>query len=153
MASMSPLAGRLSQIFSPRNCIFGSTLIFSFGAFVTSRAVDLPQFLMGRALTGVGAAGILTLSIILVIELTSKRRRGLFIGLVNTGYTSGVSLGAVIAGALLIPMGWVSCACTYPWTYAKLLTASPFLDAIASSTRSWSMHIFQHSQDLHNQHS
>ena len=104
---MSPLAGRLSQMFSPRNCIFLATLIFSLGVFITSRASDLPQFLLGRAVTGVGAAGIFTLSIILVIKLTSKRRRGLFIGLLNTGYTTGVSLGAVIAGALLAPLGWV----------------------------------------------
>ncbi|MCJ1438454.1 hypothetical protein MMC27_007844 [Xylographa pallens] len=106
MASMSPLAGRLSQIFSPRWCIFISTLIFAIGAFITSGAANLTTFLLGRAITGIGAAGILTLSIILVIELTSKRRRGLFIGLVNTGYTTGVSLGAVIAGALVGPLGW-----------------------------------------------
>lgn len=107
MSSMSPLAGRLSQIFSPRNCIFVATVIFSLGSFITSCADELPLFLVGRAVTGVGAAGILTLAIILVIELTSKKRRGLFIGLVNTGYTVGVSLGAVIAGALLAPVGWV----------------------------------------------
>ncbi|MCJ1473827.1 hypothetical protein MMC13_002479 [Lambiella insularis] len=106
MASMSPLSGRLSQIFSPRYCILVSTLFFSLGSFMTSCAVDLTQFLTGRALTGVGAAGILTLSIILVIELTSKERRGLMIGLVNAGFTTGVSFGAVIAGALLIPVGW-----------------------------------------------
>ena len=109
MASMSPLAGRLSQIFSPRWCIFISTLIFAIGAFVTSIATRLRTFLLGRAITGIGAAGILTLSIILVIELTSKQRRGLFIGLVNSGYTTGVSLGAVIAGALVSPLGWVCC--------------------------------------------
>lgn len=49
----------------------------------------------------------MTLSIILVIELTSKKRRGLMIGLMNSGYTSGVSLGAVIAGALIDHTGWV----------------------------------------------
>ena len=107
MSSMSPVAGRLSQIFSPRSSIFVATVIFSLGTFITSRAVELPLFLAGRVVTGIGAAGILTLAIILVIELTSKKRRGLFIGLVNTGFTVGVSLGAVIAGALLAPLGWV----------------------------------------------
>lgn len=107
MSSMSPLAGRLSQIFSPRNCIFVATVIFSLGTLITSRAIELSTFLVGRTITGIGAAGILTLALILVIELTSKKRRGLFIGLVNTGYTVGVSLGAVIAGALLAPLGWV----------------------------------------------
>lgn len=42
-----------------------------------------------------------------MIELTSKKRRGLMIGLMNSGYTCGVSLGAVIAGSLIGVTGWV----------------------------------------------
>ena len=49
----------------------------------------------------------MTISFILVLELSSKKRRGLFIGLVNTGFTLGVSFGAVVAGALLPVTGWV----------------------------------------------
>ncbi|KAI9736626.1 MAG: hypothetical protein M1834_000830 [Cirrosporium novae-zelandiae] len=55
---------------------------------------------------GIGAAGVFAVSFILVLELTSKKRRGLFIGLLNSGYTAGVSLGAVIAGALEPATGW-----------------------------------------------
>lgn len=108
MSSIAPLAGRLSQIFSARNCIFVSSIIFSIGGLVTSQAPSFGIFLVGRVIAGVGAAGILTISIILVLELTGKKTRGLFIGLVNTGYTSGVALGAVLAGALLPVTGWVS---------------------------------------------
>ena len=115
---MSPLAGLLSQIFSPRNCLLVFALVFALGAFITSRANSLAVFLAGRAITGAGAAGILTLAIILVIELTTKRRRGLFIGLVNAGFTTGVSLGAVIAGALVGPLGWVRRSLVrYSWNF------------------------------------
>jgi MFS family permease len=108
MSSVAPLAGRLSQLFSPRNCIVVSSVIFSIGTFLTSQAPSLAVFLAGRVLTGVGGAGILTIAIILVLELTGKKRRGLFIGMINAGYTSGVALGAVISGALLPVTGWVS---------------------------------------------
>lgn len=59
-------------------------------------------------ISGIGTAGILSISIIFVLELASKKRRGLFVGLVNAGYTTGVALGAVVAGALLPVTGWVS---------------------------------------------
>ena len=108
MSSVSPLMGRLSQIFPPRLCIFASTFVFAGGSLLASQAKSLAVFLAGRAVAGAGAAGILTISIILAIELTSKKRRALFIGLANTAVTCGVSLGAVIGGALLEPMGWVS---------------------------------------------
>jgi len=105
-SSIAPLAGRLSQIFTPRACVFVASIIFAIGGLVTSQARTLSVFLLGRGISGVGAAGILTLSIILILELTGKKKRGLFIGLMNAGYTSGVALGAVIAGALLPLTGW-----------------------------------------------
>ncbi|RFU25288.1 hypothetical protein B7463_g11051, partial [Scytalidium lignicola] len=105
-ASLAPLTGRLAQIFSPRSCIFVSSLFFSLGAIITSQARSLHVFLLGRATSGVGGAGIMTISLILVLELSERKKRGLFVGLVNTGFTSGVSLGAVIAGALVQLTGW-----------------------------------------------
>ena len=83
-----------------------SSVIFSIGLLATSKAPSLAAFLVGRVVSGIGAAGILTISIILVLELTGKKRRGLFIGLVNAGYTLGVALGAVIAGTLTPVTGW-----------------------------------------------
>jgi predicted MFS family arabinose efflux permease len=108
MSSCSPLAARLAQTFSPRNCIFVASLLLSLGGFVTSQAPDLTVFLVGRAISGIGGSGIMTISFILVLELAGMTRRGLFIGLVNSGFTIGVSLGAVIAGALVNVTGWVS---------------------------------------------
>ncbi|PQE04774.1 major facilitator superfamily transporter protein [Rutstroemia sp. NJR-2017a BBW] len=106
MSSMAPVAARLAQIFSPRNCILTAAVFFALGGVITSQAPDLKTFLIGRAISGIGGAGIMTISFILVLELTSEKRRGIFIGLVNSGFTLGVSLGAVVAGALLSVTGW-----------------------------------------------
>jgi predicted MFS family arabinose efflux permease len=76
------------------------------GSVITSQAPRLAVFLVGRALSGVGGAAVFPVSLILIIELTSVRRRGLYIGCVNTCYTIGIALGAVIAGALDSLIGW-----------------------------------------------
>jgi MFS family permease len=107
MSSTSPLAARLAQIFSPRNCILAGSLFFAIGGIVTSQAKDVKVFLLGRAIQGIGGAGIMTISFILVLELAGKKKRGLYIGLVNAGFTTSVSFGALIAGALLPLTGWV----------------------------------------------
>ena len=106
MSSLAPVCARLAQIFSPRASILVSALLFSIGGLVTSQAHRLRVFLLGRAISGAGGAGMMTIAFILVLELSSKKKRGLFIGLVNAGFTTGVSLGAVIAGALLPVTGW-----------------------------------------------
>ena len=65
------------------------------------------MFLLGRAVTGTGAAGVTIVATIIAIQLAGAKRRGLYIGLINSGLTVGVSLGAVIAGALEPKFGWV----------------------------------------------
>lgn len=108
MSALAPLMGRLSQVFSPRLCMFASTTLICIGSLITSLANSLKWFLIGRSLTGAGGAGILIIATIVVIQMVSAKRRGLFIGLANTGMTVGLSLGAVIAGALEPKIGWVS---------------------------------------------
>lgn len=106
LSSLAPLAGRLATLFPPRALVLGASTFFAAGGLVTAAAGSLPVFLLGRVVTGVGGAGVMVLALVLVLELTSKRRRGLFVGLVNAGFTTGVSLGAVVAGLLVPTAGW-----------------------------------------------
>jgi MFS family permease len=106
LTSLIPVAGRLCIIFTPRYYLFASVLVIAIGLLVTSQAGSLTIFLVGRALTGIGAAAITPVALILVADLTSTRRRGLFFGLINVCYTTGVSFGAVLAGALEPALGW-----------------------------------------------
>ncbi|KAL5439698.1 hypothetical protein PMIN07_004904 [Paraphaeosphaeria minitans] len=106
MSAFAPLMGRLSQVFSPRLCMFFSTVLICLGSLITSLANSFSWFLVGRSLTGAGGAGILIVATILVIQVVSPKRRGLFIGLANTSMTVGLSLGAVIAGATEPKIGW-----------------------------------------------
>lgn len=107
MSSIAPLVGRLCTIFPPKRCMFAASVLFAAGCAVSGLASRLGVFLAGRALTGLGASGIFTVSLIIVLQLATDKRRGLFIGLLNTGYTVGVSMGAILAGALTPVIGWV----------------------------------------------
>ena len=106
VSSLGPLNGKLATVFSPRVCIFASTVVLAAGVMVSSAANSFEIFILGRALTGMGASGILTISIIIVLELTGSKRRGLAIGMLNAGFTFGVAAGATAAGALLPSVGW-----------------------------------------------
>lgn len=106
MSSLSPLNGKLAAVFGPRICIFASAVIMAVGCLVSSIANGFGVFITGRCITGVGASGVFTISIIVVLELTGSKRRGIAIGLLNSGYTIGVAVGATLAGALLETVGW-----------------------------------------------
>ncbi|KAJ8120106.1 hypothetical protein ONZ43_g3102 [Nemania bipapillata] len=106
LSFMSPLTGKLATIFSPRSMVLVSSLLFAIGCLVTSQAQSFAVFILGRVITGLGGGGTMVLAFILVLELTTKRNRGLFIGITNAGFTTGVSLGAVISGGLIGTVGW-----------------------------------------------
>lgn len=107
-SSLTPVGGRLCKIFSSASCILFASIMLSIGAAITAVSPTLPWFLVGRAVAGVGAAFVFGVATVFVIELASKKRRGLFVGLVNSGYTVGIASGAVIAGALEASIGWRS---------------------------------------------
>ncbi|OJI99767.1 hypothetical protein ASPVEDRAFT_39141 [Aspergillus versicolor CBS 583.65] len=102
----TPIAGRLAQIFTPRVYVLFSCILLAIGLLITAAAPSLPVFLLGRALSGTGAGGLMVTGIILTLDLVHKKRRGIFIGVVNFGMTFGVSLGAVLAGLVVPVLGW-----------------------------------------------
>ncbi|ETN42461.1 uncharacterized protein HMPREF1541_01617 [Cyphellophora europaea CBS 101466] len=106
VTSVMPLAGRLSQIFTARAYVFGSIVVQCVGLLVTGLAKSFLTFILGRVITGIGAAAVTPVAFLLVTELTSKENRGVFFGCINTAFTSGVACGAIIAGALEPLIGW-----------------------------------------------
>src|SRR5690554_3203389 len=106
-SSLSPLLGRLATIFPPRSLVPASSALLALGSLVCSRARTFSGFIAGRVLMGAGSAGIMTLAVVLVLALAGKKRRGTFIGLINVGFTIGLSFGAVVFGAVEPVVGWV----------------------------------------------
>ncbi|KAH8670806.1 major facilitator superfamily domain-containing protein [Xylariales sp. PMI_506] len=106
LAAFGPLAGRLAAIFSSRTIILVTSGFVVLGGGVCAQATSFRSFIVGRVLTGIGGSGVYVLVTILVLEHASKKKRGLLIGLVNTGFTSGVSLGAAVYGVMIPRTGW-----------------------------------------------
>ncbi|KAK8208398.1 major facilitator superfamily domain-containing protein [Phyllosticta capitalensis] len=106
MSSITPLMGRLSQVFSPRACIFISALTFALGSFIAAFSRSLEWFLVGRVVAGSAGAGITSVAIIIILQVGGHKHRGLLLGLTNTMITCGVSLGAVLGGVIEPRFGW-----------------------------------------------
>lgn len=87
--------------------MFGASLIFCIGSIITAFADSFPGFIFGRVIVGIAASGIFPTATIIVLDLVRAKRRGLFIGLLNSSYTAGIAVSAAIGGALEPTIGWV----------------------------------------------
>ena len=106
VTSLTPISGKLCQIFTPPVYLLASIVVQAIGILTTSQARSTHVFLAGRAVTGIGTAAVTPVAFILVTKLTPPKRRGIFFGLINTGYTTGLACGAIVAGALEPLLGW-----------------------------------------------
>lgn len=106
-SSVTPLTGRLAEIFTPRLYVIFASTTLAIGLFITAAAPTLSIFLLGRAVAGIGSGGLMSIAIILAVDLASPKRRGLCIGMINAGYTTGLASGAVLAGLMTSSLGWV----------------------------------------------
>ncbi|PTD03290.1 hypothetical protein FCULG_00009683 [Fusarium culmorum] len=95
MSSLAPVTGRLATIFPPRTLILPIAALIATGGLVCTVSTSFGVFVAGRVIAGTGAAGVLSLAIIIAIELASEKSRGLVLGLINAGFTAGVSFGAI----------------------------------------------------------
>jgi predicted MFS family arabinose efflux permease len=87
--------------------MFGAAIIFCIGTIITASAKSFAVFLLGRVIAGIAASGIFPTATIIVLDLVRAKRRGLFIGLLNSSYTAGIACSAAIGGALVPTIGWV----------------------------------------------
>ncbi|KAJ4267461.1 hypothetical protein NW762_003568 [Fusarium torreyae] len=106
MSSLAPVTGRLATIFPPRTLILPIAALIATGGLVCTVSTSYGVFVAGRVIAGVGAAGVLSLAIIIGLELASEKSRGLVLGLINAGFTAGVSFGAIVFGGLMPAIGW-----------------------------------------------
>ncbi|TID25784.1 AP-3 complex subunit beta-2 [Venturia nashicola] len=105
MSSTGPVYAKLSYIFKTRYILLGACIVSFLGALITSLTPSVAGFLAGRAVAGIGAAGVMCVVQVLV-QWAPAKRRGLCQGLLNTAYTAGVASGAIVGGALQPAMGW-----------------------------------------------
>jgi DHA2 family metal-tetracycline-proton antiporter-like MFS transporter len=101
-----PFYGRISDRVSLRFLFTFALLTYAAGSLICALAPALPVLVLGRIVTGVGAAAIPVLSIIAVTRLLPVDRRGTGIGVVSAAAGIGTAAGPAVGGGIGQFLGW-----------------------------------------------
>ncbi|CAD6577469.1 MAG: hypothetical protein TREMPRED_001957 [Tremellales sp. Tagirdzhanova-0007] len=103
---MTPLYGRLAMIMGRKAAIMMALTFFFVGTISCALAPTMSFILAARSIAGMGSAGMLTVTAIIISDLVSVADRGLYQGGVNVLYGAGSATGAVVGGAIADRYGW-----------------------------------------------
>lgn len=108
-ASSQLFYGKL-YIFYPAKIVF-STVVFTFavGSLICAVAPNSSSFIVGRAVSGLGSAGILAGTNIIISRCVPVRMRPVYSSIIGAIECVAISIGPLLGGAIAETLGWRWC--------------------------------------------
>ncbi len=131
MTAMTPLYGKISDIIGRRSTLLIGVSVFMVASLVSALAVNLPMLIVGRALQGLGSAGMTSLAMTILGDVAAPKDRARYYTYFSIVYITSGAVGPMWGGFasqhlhwsavfwLNVPMGL--CALTLLWFLLKKL--------------------------------
>jgi AAHS family benzoate transporter-like MFS transporter len=100
------VAGYLTDLVGRRWLVLASVMLFSLAMVLCGVTPDVPAFVVGRILVGIGVGGVLPSIVALVFEYSTPQRRNLNAALAFAGVGVGGALAAVVAATAVPELGF-----------------------------------------------
>lgn len=99
-------AGRLGDVIGRKRLLLIGLAVFAAASIGCALAVDLGALIAARAVQGVGAAIMMTLSMALAREAVPKEKLGAAMGALGATSAIGTALGPAAGGFIIRSLGW-----------------------------------------------
>ncbi|KAK9495527.1 major facilitator superfamily domain-containing protein [Lipomyces doorenjongii] len=101
--------GRLYTFYSSKTIFLASIGLFEVGSVLCGAAPNSNAFIVGRAIAGMGSAGIQSGNIILIAHTVPLRKRPMFVGLMGAVFGVASIVGPILGGAFTDKVSWRWC--------------------------------------------
>ncbi|PVU88499.1 hypothetical protein BB561_005818 [Smittium simulii] len=104
-----PLFGKISDIFGRKETLILAIFIFEAGSAISGIVNSINLLIFSRALTGIGAAGIVVMVQIVVSEMVPIRERGKYTGFIGLAFGMASVVGPLLGGVFTDNVGYRWC--------------------------------------------
>ncbi|MFI6923856.1 MDR family MFS transporter [Nonomuraea spiralis] len=103
---VSPLYGKLSDMYGRRRLYLSAIVLFLLGSALCGLAQTMGQLIAFRAFQGIGAGGLMVLTLAISADIATPRERAKFQGLFGAVIGVAAVVGPVIGGYLTEHISW-----------------------------------------------
>ncbi|KAH8896988.1 MFS general substrate transporter [Thozetella sp. PMI_491] len=107
--SLQPTYGKIYRLFSVKYTFLAAVFIFEAGSLLCALAPTSTAFIVGRALAGVGTAGLFSGAVVILSYSLPLRRRPAFFGLIGAMWGIASIAGPLLGGAFTDAATWRWC--------------------------------------------
>jgi EmrB/QacA subfamily drug resistance transporter len=104
----APVYGRLGDLLGRRRLLFAALAVLIAASLFCAASVSMEMLIVGRALQGMGAGGLMTMANGFLAEIIPPRERARFQGYIAATAMVANALGPVLGGFLTQHFGWPS---------------------------------------------
>jgi EmrB/QacA subfamily drug resistance transporter len=108
-AVMTPVWGKLSDLFGRRRILVQGIAVFLFGSLLCGLSQTTSQLIAARVLQGLGGAALFTTAFAVIADLFSPRERGRYTGLFGAVFGLSSVVGPLVGGLITDTIGWHWC--------------------------------------------
>lgn len=109
MCALQPMAGTVFSQFSMKWSFFACIGVFELGSLLCALAVNSPMLIVGRAISGAGAAGCFTGAFCIVAVCIPLAKRAAYVGVLQSTFGIATIIGPILGGSLTQNASWRWC--------------------------------------------
>lgn len=114
------------------------SIVLSVGSILCAAALGSSPFIVGRAVAGLGAAGLLQGALAIIGYSVPLEKRPLYMGIVISVFGISICIGPVMGGAFTDHLTWRWCF----WMYRNIHTPTVYLASLSTLVMSLSEESF-----------